>query len=174
MTAGSGPQSVQFQFVRPPNRIYTFDAQLIHVDSARIVLRHQAHPSQSFHYGGEEVMADGYDVIWFLFQDQPWDVGRFYRPDGTWTGFYVDILEPVSWQGEMVPSLRPIVDLFLDIWIAPDGSYVVLDEDEFTEAMLSGMISRQQSEFARETLATLTQSLQQNQFPPPDVRDFRL
>lgn len=119
-------------------------------------------------------MAAGYDVIWFLFKDEPFDVGRFYRPDGTWTGYYVDILEPVRWQGTNADTLQPIVDLFLDLWIAPDGEHMVLDEDEFEDAKAKGYLSGDQVAHAQETLQRLVASVMQNTFPQDVVKNFRL
>jgi predicted RNA-binding protein associated with RNAse of E/G family len=118
-------------------------------------------------------MAAGYEAVWFLFKDEPFDVGRFYRPDGRWTGYYVDMLEPVRWQHSAPETLEPIVDLFLDLWIAPDGGFTVLDDDEFEEALAGGHITEAQAQLARETLARLVKSTQRGRFPPQIVKDFR-
>lgn len=119
-------------------------------------------------------MDTGYLAVWFLFKDRPFDVGRFYRPDGTWTGYYVDVLEPVRWKGADPTTLAPIVDLFLDLWIAPDGRYMVLDEDEFEEAIGTGRVTIDQVILARQTLTTLVAATERGEFPPAVVRAFRI
>ncbi len=133
------------------------------------MLSHLVHPKRSLVYRGEEVIADGYRAIWFLFKDQPYDIGRFYRPDGSWTGYYVDVLEPVRWQGAEAETLELLVDLFLDLWIARDGSYQVLDEDEFEEALRLGHITDAQAEHARRVLRDIVDRVQTGNFLPDVV-----
>ncbi len=125
-------------------------------------------------YLGEIVLDSGYWAVWFLFKDRPFDVGRFYRPDGTWTGYYADILEPVRWEGADPTTLEPIIDLFLDLWIAPDGRYVVLDEDEFAAAASRGSLTREQTVHARSVLQNLLGATERGEFPPAVVKEFRL
>jgi predicted RNA-binding protein associated with RNAse of E/G family len=142
-----------------------------------IVLTHRLQPSKPFVFDGEEVIGSGYEAVWFLFQGEPWDIGRFYRPDGTWTGYYADVLEPVRWVTEPELALEPLVDLFLDLWMAPDGRYAVLDEDEFDRAAATGAITPAQAERARRTLDRLLAAVRSGAFPPAAVRlprqDFR-
>lgn len=119
-------------------------------------------------------MAAGYTAVWFVYKGRPYDVGRFYRPDGTWTGYYADILEPVHWEGSDPRTLQPIVDLFLDLWIAPDGTHLVLDEDEFEEAITKHYLSPEQITHARSTLHDLLEMTAEGTFPPEEVKAFQL
>lgn len=135
-------------------------------------MRHVVHPSGPLEHGGEEVMAEGYTCEWFLIKGEPYDVARVYRPDGTFTGYYVDVLEPVQWDGADTGTIHPIVDLFLDIWIAPDGSYQVLDEDEFAAAVEAHAIGIRQSTSALRVLDRLRQEIEEGIFPPRLVREF--
>lgn len=114
----------------------------------------------------------GYWGIWFLFRNQPFDIGRIYRPDRTWTGYYVDVLEPVQWKASDPQVLEPITDLFLDLWIAPDGKYLVLDEDELEEAARLGHITNRQVDQARRVLRQLVDATERGEFPPAVVREF--
>lgn len=114
----------------------------------------------------------GYQAVWFLFKGEPFDLGRFYRPDGSWTGIYVDILEPVSWRGADPTTLEPLVDLFLDIWITPEKAFQVLDEDEFTAACAAGSLTAAQDRSACATLARLLTEIRSGTFPPPEVWSF--
>jgi predicted RNA-binding protein associated with RNAse of E/G family len=84
------------------------------------------------------------------------------------------VLEPVRWRGNDPMTLQPIIDLFLDIWISPDGSFVVLDEDELTDAVQAGNISMQRASEARSVLATLIKGAESGSFPPRIVKDFQL
>ena len=163
-----------FEFIRPPDRSVFMRTRLLEAGDDLIVVTHEASPSNPLTYRGEVVMDRGYRAVWFLFKDKPYDVGRFYRPDGTWTGYYADVLEPVRWRGDDPATLEPIVDLFLDLWIAPDGRYAVLDEDEFEEAIGRGILSHQQIEHARRVLQELTEATERDAFPPQIVKGYRL
>lgn len=161
-----------YEYVRPGNRRTVFDARLLQADGKLVVFTHVAHPSKPLYHGGHPVIESGYSVVWFLFQREPYDVGCFYRPDGTLTGYYVDILEPVHWQEENPPRLTPLVDLALDIWIAPDGSYQVLDEDEFALFVRRGDLTARQADHARATLTSVISLVDAGDFPPSIVKDY--
>lgn len=174
LISSQGRREVSFELLRPPDRRSTFHAVLLEATRDQIVLAHEAHPSKPLRYRGQEVLASGYWAVWFLLRGEPFDIARFYRPNGSWTGYYVDVLEPVYWDGDDPDTLHPIVDLFLDIWIAPDGSFTVLDEDEFDDAIRLGYLSQERSQSARATLETLTTAICQGRFPPARIRQFVL
>jgi predicted RNA-binding protein associated with RNAse of E/G family len=119
-------------------------------------------------------MDDGYWGVWFLFKGKPFDIGRIYRPDGTRTGYYIDVLEPVQWQAANPNTLEPTGDLFLDLWIAADGKHVVLDEDEFERAIALGHLTSGQEGHARSVLQDLVGATQREEFPPAVVKHFSL
>jgi predicted RNA-binding protein associated with RNAse of E/G family len=50
------------------------------------------------------------------------------RDDGRLKGWYCNVGQPAVEEGEGVISY---VDLALDLWVSPDGTQTVLDEDEF-------------------------------------------
>ncbi len=163
-----------FDFIRPPDRRVSIKSRLLDATDDTIVLATELSPSKPVDYFGEIVMDAGYWAVWFLFKGRPFDVGRVYRPDGTWTGYYADILEPVRWEGADPATLEPIVDLFLDLWIARDGGHLVLDEDEFEEAMRLERLNGEQIDHARGVLRELIQATERGEFPPPVVKQFRL
>lgn len=163
-----------FEFIRPPDRRVFMQTRLLEATDDHIIVTHTSSPSKPLTYLGETVMDTGYRAVWFLFKDQPFDVGRFYRPDGALTGYYADVLEPVRWVGSDPTTLEPITDLFLDLWIAPDGRHVVLDEDEFEEAIGRGILTPEQIDHARRVLGELTEATKRGAFPPAVAKDFRL
>lgn len=162
-----------FNFLRPPNRRVSIASRLLDATDDTIVLATELSPSKPLNYLGNIVMGVGYRAVWFLFKGRPFDIGRIYRSDGTWTGYYVDILEPVQWAGADPNTLKPIVDLFLDLWIAPDGQYEILDEDEFEDAITLGHITSDQIDHARRVLKELVEATEQGEFPPAVVKEFR-
>ena len=54
-----------------------------------------------------------------------YDVGKVYNLNNEWTGYYCDILKPVKRSVDRAGKLDcfEITDLFLDLWINPDGTY---------------------------------------------------
>lgn len=165
---------MSFDFIRPRDRRVSIRALLLDASADTIVLATELSPSQPVTYRGQTVMDVGYRAVWFLFQGESFDIGRVYRPDGEWTGYYVDILEPVRWAGADPATVEPIVDLFLDLWIAPDGRHLVLDEDEFREAAARGDLTAAQADHARRVLQDLIVAIERGAFPPAVVKNFRL
>jgi predicted RNA-binding protein associated with RNAse of E/G family len=163
-----------FDFVRPPNRRISIRSLLLAATDQMIVVALEYSPSKPLDYLGETVLNSGYLGISFLFKNRPFVIGRVYRPDRTWTGYYVDVSETVQWEGSDPNTLRPVTDLYLDLWIAPDGKYVTLDEDELEEAISLGHLASGQVDHARSVLRELVEATERGEFPPPVVRDFRL
>jgi predicted RNA-binding protein associated with RNAse of E/G family len=165
--------TLSYRLIRLPDREYTFQGNLLHADAKRIVVTAPIVPSKPLVIDGQEVIAEDYRAIWFLFNGKPWDVGCMYRPDGTFTGYYADVLETVRWEGEDATTLQPLVDLFLDLWVGANGVIQVLDEDEFEEARKSGSLTARQASHAQAVLADLVIETETGGFPPGFVRDFR-
>jgi predicted RNA-binding protein associated with RNAse of E/G family len=170
--AGRIRAELNIDYFRPPDCHRYWKSLLLDATNDVMVMVVSYSPSKPVHYSGEIVLDTGYKGIWFLFKGQPFDVGRVYRPNGTWTGYYVDILEPVHWEASDPSTLQPIVDLFLDLWIAPDGTCMVLDEDEFEEATSLGHLTSQQASHARSVLGELVSAAKRKEFPPVMVREF--
>jgi protein associated with RNAse G/E len=56
-------------------------------------------------------------------------VFQISAPDGAFRGWYANVELPAELNAE-AHELR-YVDLELDVWMHPDGEFVVLDQDEF-------------------------------------------
>ncbi|MXY27110.1 DUF402 domain-containing protein, partial [Candidatus Poribacteria bacterium] len=74
-----------------------------------------------------------------------------------WTGYYCDIMKPVKRTVDATGKLNcfEITDLFLDLWVNPDGTYEIQDEDEFEEAVQGGAIDAELERKAWEVMKTL-------------------
>jgi hypothetical protein len=120
------------------------------------------------------VMDHGFWAVWFIGNGASYDLGKVYSAEGRHTGYYLDVLEPVRWQGADLATFEPLTDLFLDLWISPDGRWQILDEPEFQEAEERGWITAQQATHARGTLAQLVELAQANALVTPDIREFTL
>jgi hypothetical protein len=65
-------------------------------------------------------------VEWY-FTDRWYNIFAISSTSGTFKGWYCNITEPAQITGRVI-SCR---DLLLDLWVWPDGRWLVLDEDEF-------------------------------------------
>ena len=102
-------------------------------------------------------MADNFAAVWFVFTESWYDVGKVYNLNNEWTGYYCDVMKPVKRSMDANGKLNrfEITDLFLDLWINPDGSYEIQDEDEFEEAVQKGAIDAALERQAVEVLQAL-------------------
>lgn len=119
-----------------------------------------------------KIIADeGYLALWFIFKGKWFDIGKFYDRSNNWLGYYCDIVKPLTrlLYGRKTPI---ITDLFLDLWISPDGNYYVLDEEEFEEAARSRVIPRRLAEKAESELQRLVKLVKQNKFPPNHINSI--
>jgi predicted RNA-binding protein associated with RNAse of E/G family len=77
-------------------------------------------------------------------------------------GYYSDIGEPTLKTG---PGQFQMTDLYLDIWLYPDGRLVELDWDEFKEALYKQVITTAQADLARATMERLVSEGLQGIYP---------
>ena len=71
-------------------------------------------------------------------------------------------------------STNVLTDLFLDIWITPDGEVYLLDEDELENAVRQGFISKSLAAKARSEVRMLLSAGKMRDFPPAQVKKAKL
>ncbi len=158
---------VEIRYHRPPDRLDVFVQDLV-VDApdCKITLHDPATLGRTLRVGGRTIYEPGAPVVWFVFPDAWHDIGRFHLRDGTFTGFYVNLIAP--------PELRPeawtLYDLCLDVWLEPDGAFQVLDRDEFDEAVDQGWIDPATARRARAELDRILADIRAGRWPPEIVR----
>lgn len=162
------------EYRRPPDRVAHIPTRLLRLDAARVCWLNEFAPKEPHWFDGAVVLDRGYHGVWFIGNGASHDLGKVYTPEGRHTGFYVDVLEPVRWQGASIATLSPLVDLFLDLWVAPDGRWRVLDEPEFQEAEARGWLTPEQAAHARQTLAYLIERARTGTLVTPEARAFTL
>ncbi len=178
-------ETVTLTYKRPPDRVNHFQQQLLYIDDDVIVTSQRVKPSSPIVQNGETVLADNFAAVWFVFTGLWYDIGKVYNLDNEWTGYYCDIMKPVKRRMNTAGELDcfEITDLFLDLWINPDGTYEIQDEDEFEEAIQIGAIDTELERKARDVLDTLIakvedghlDSLLQDVFDRaqlPDLQDY--
>jgi len=99
-------------------------------------------------------------VTKYIFYHEWFSVMVLCDPDGNLLGHYVDIDTPMRKVGEEYY----FTDLFLDLWIAPDGSLVELDWDEFEAGFGRGLITPRQYKKAIHTFNLLKKRVSDGEF----------
>jgi predicted RNA-binding protein associated with RNAse of E/G family len=116
------------------------------------------------------LLEPGAPVVWFTYPERWYDIGRFHRADGTFTGFYANLISPVKMEGRRWET----TDLCLDVWAGADGSVRILDQDEFQEAVTNGWIDSATEATAREHAEALARAARQGTWPSDHVRGWTL
>ncbi len=162
---------VEIHYRRPPDRLDVFVQQLV-VDGAdcKITLHDPATLDAELRVDDQLIYQPGAAIVWFVFPSRWYDVGRFHLRDGTFTGYYVNLITPVEIQGH----LWTMHDLCLDLWVRSDGSFRILDQDEFDEAVDHQWIDRVTAQRARDTLDRLAAAVRDGRWPPAVVADHDL
>jgi predicted RNA-binding protein associated with RNAse of E/G family len=117
------------------------------------------------------VLEDGAAIVWFTFTDAWHDIGRFHTADGVFTGYYANAIRPVTFHTE---HSWECTDLFLDVWVGPDGRPRILDEDEFEHALAEGWISAEDGARARLEVAQILAGAAAGVWPPTVARNWTI
>lgn len=167
----SDSRTVRINYRRPPNRLQVFEQILVaDLPDVKVTLAESMPYEPPMRIEGDVVLELGSDVVWFTFPDTWHDIGRFHRADGSFTGIYSNVLTPVEIEGTEWDT----TDLFLDVWMGPGGSAVLLDEDELDEALGREWVSEQTANRARDEAARILQGSRDGRWPPAVVGEWTL
>lgn len=110
------------------------------------------------HLGTIEKGTISYEYFWL---DRWYSVFGFYRPDRSFRNFYCNVNMPPALHGDALD----LVDLDIDLIVAPDGSLTLLDEDEFEEnAQILGY-DDEVREKVQKAVEDLTAMIEARKFP---------
>ena len=101
-------------------------------------------------------------VVKTYFFHEPFNLLEFREPDGKLLGYYSDIGEPAV---PLAPDTIQMTDLYLDIWLFPDGRLLELDWDEFEQAIQQQVITPAQADLARHAMKRLVAEVESGNYP---------
>ncbi len=165
-------ESVRIHYRRLPDREQVFE-QAVLEDAGEYVATflEAARLARPVVAAGRVVLEPGAPVVWTTYRGDVWhDVGRFHLADGTFTGFYANVLTPVVMTGNRWDT----TDLALDVWAGADGAVEVLDQDEFEEAVRRGWLDAATEARARAEAERLAAAARAGDWPPEHVRAWDL
>lgn len=181
------PRPVRIRYQRPPDREEVFHQTLVHEGRDGLVtLMPAAGITAPMVVADRTILEPGAPVVWFTFPDTHHDIGRFHTADGTFTGYYANILTPVDLDADPPPPDTPndadragidardsdiwrTTDLFLDVFLAPDGRVHVLDRDELRDATAREWVDRATAGRAELEANRLVESIRAGRWPPAIV-----
>ena len=169
LTHNKTMQTITLTYKRLPDRVNYFEQQLLYKDQEVIVTTQRVTPSTPIVIDGETVLGDDFYAIWFVFTGFWYDIGKIYNLDNEWTGYYCDIILPMKCTSDKFE----IVDLILDLWVSPNGTYEIQDEDEFATALENGIIEPELANKAQIALNNLIDEVKTGSFPPEFVKNFK-
>jgi predicted RNA-binding protein associated with RNAse of E/G family len=164
--------SVRIHYLRPPDRETVYVQHLVHRAPDVVVTYVERTPlARPLVVDGEVALEPDAPAVWFTFPGAWFDLGRFHRRDGSFTGFYANVITPVEF---IADDAWRTTDLFLDVWKGVRGEPRLLDEDELEEAIRNGWIGGELEERARAEAARLLEAAARPTWPPPSVLEWTL
>ncbi|MCA1644091.1 MAG: DUF402 domain-containing protein [Chloroflexi bacterium] len=133
---------------------YQWDGQVLRCDASGIVLRAEFNVDL---VEREFVTLRRGDVfVEFYYWDRWYNVFQISTSGGALKGWYANVGLPAelnSASGEL-----HYVDLELDVWMHPNGEFLVLDQDEFDTLLAEHVELAEAAERGRETLLALAEA----------------
>jgi predicted RNA-binding protein associated with RNAse of E/G family len=163
-------RSITYEYRRPGKPVTIYHEWLV-LDRPDVkVLLLDPYEGPEVRVGDRLVLQDGAPIVWYVFPDRWYDVGRFHLGDGTPTGWYTNLARPPVLEGERWIGN----DLFLDLWQSMDGAAEWLDEDELREAVRGRVIDRATEKRIKNERTMIQFQLDQGDWPPPIAKDIDL
>jgi predicted RNA-binding protein associated with RNAse of E/G family len=106
--------------------------------------------------------------FWFPAQGQL--VEKYFDAQGQCLGMKIEICAALQIEG----GVWTTPNLFLGVWIAPDGSVSVIKESAFEDAVAKERLSTAEAQEAEREIRRLTAGVARGRFPPPLVRNWQI
>jgi protein associated with RNAse G/E len=146
-----------FKFDGQPHR--TWHAELLRQEDSLLVLDGKFDDDIEHDLLG--TIASGTHSLEYYWLDRWYNVFRFSQPNDELRNYYCNINMPPKF----INGILSYVDLDLDILVAPDFSYQVLDLEDFERNVTAYEYSLEIQANARRALEELTEMIQLRQFP---------
>ncbi|MDH5704278.1 MAG: DUF402 domain-containing protein [Aigarchaeota archaeon] len=155
-------------YKRMPNKLSRIRQLLLWEGSNEILSLGVLKPSKPITHGGHVLIDEGYLGMWLVEEGVWHDVAAIYDRLGSLVGYYSDIATPIK----RFTGGYEMTDLFLDLWVYQNGSYLVLDRDEFDEALRRGILEASVAQRGESELRDLINLVETGRYPPETLRRF--
>ncbi|MDQ2976793.1 MAG: DUF402 domain-containing protein [Acidobacteriota bacterium] len=137
----------------------TWHAEFVRQEGSLIVL--DARFQDEIEHDLLGTIASGTHSLEYYWLDRWYNIFRFAQPDGELRNYYCNVNVPPTFAGEILSY----VDLDLDILVAPDFSYQVLDEEDFESNAQIYRYPEEIQQNARRAVEELVEMIQARAFP---------
>ncbi len=155
---------VKVRYHRPGKEPREWEQDLVAETEKAIVSSFVFRLEKPFSPFDEVLIEDGYLGILIDLLDEWYNVVKIYDGRGNFQGYYSDIRTPPK----KITCGYEAEDLFLDVWVDRDGSYSVLDMEEFREAELRPELK----EKAEKTLEEIVEKIETGEYPPEHANRY--
>jgi len=160
-------KDLTFEYTRLPDNVVRWRHWKLHEDSEALVSAFHDPDLPRPLMAGDEVIVEGsFSGISYNFWDKWFNVISVYDERMEFRGYYSDILTPIKKTWTLVTT----TDLFLDLFMFPDGRWKVVDEDEFEEALAKGLMDDGIARSARTALDEISKRAEAGDWPPEIVK----
>lgn len=147
---------------RLPDKVAQIPTVLLYESEEDFISINLLSPSKPLIINDVTLLDKDFIDVWF-FSTRDWhDLGAIYDNDKKFRGFYCDLCSPVK----RVSDGFEVTDFFLDLWIYPNGQFLILDREEYEEAVKKEWITVNQQEKVEAELKFITDMIKSNKFPP--------
>ena len=156
-------------YKRIPNRVLERDDEVI-ADLGDVIVAKSRFSGMlaPLRVNGVEVIRNGYNMLYFAFIGENYDILKVYDGKGNFKGLYIDVLAYSKRDGDTLEML----DLFLDVFVFPEGDAFLIDEDELEMALNYGLIDKETFDFAYSVASEILEKLKRGEFPPAIVWEY--
>jgi protein associated with RNAse G/E len=137
----------------------TWNAKFVRQEGSLIVL--DARFQDEIEHELVGTIASGTHSLEYYWLDRWYNIFRFAEPNGELRNYYCNVNVPPTFAGEILSY----VDLDLDILVAPDFSYQVLDEQDFESNAQIYRYPEQVQQKARRAVEELVEMIEARAFP---------
>ncbi|MCD6140586.1 MAG: DUF402 domain-containing protein [Thermococcus sp.] len=164
-------RKIHLIYKRVPDRILEREDELI-ADLGDIIVAKSKFEGMltPLFVNGVKVIDNGYTMIYFAFIGEKYDILKVYDKEGNFKGLYIDILAYAKRERNKLEMF----DLFLDIFIFPNGETFLLDEEELEMAFNYGLINKETFDFAYSKAMEIMKKFKKGEFPPDIVWKYSL
>ena len=160
---------VRIEYIRPGKGITYYEENLVSQDDVCLRTFKTLPPDIAEHLSSalrkQNLILPNQQVLTIgktYFFAEPFNLLEFRGLNGELLGYYSDIGEPTIQLGK---GNFQMTDLYLDIWLFPDGRLLELDWDEFEEAIEHQVITPVQADLAREAMKRLVDEVKEGIYP---------
>jgi predicted RNA-binding protein associated with RNAse of E/G family len=155
-------------FTRLPDRETVYPQRKVHqLEECLMTAFHEPKLVKPIEAAGEVIVKGQFYGIAYYIWDEWYTVNRVYDRDLGFKGYYCDIITPI----QKSCTRLALTDLFLDLFVFPDGRWSVEDEDEFEQGVRDGLMDETIERHAREAVEDLVAMVKAGEFPPRCVRE---